>query len=192
MNPLINSYVLPLLGAGIIVFCVFSFLLPYGSKFQGKIQHIKGFGVELEVSILTLFVIVGLILSSTGLYLQLKDYNALLDSYKVEVNSMRTAMERGQKFRMTLVLNLGDLQDSEMPKLDDVECEIHIIGIDQPVRVQVNKGILSQQFRITVPDVTTGTYIRRLVLRDRSSNRVWSYDDLISPLEPSYDLARGG
>lgn len=66
MNLLTSSYFLPLLGMGIVVFCVLSFFFPYGEKLKGKIQKIKGFGVDLEVSVLTLFIIIGVILSFSG------------------------------------------------------------------------------------------------------------------------------
>jgi len=50
MDSLISSTILPLLGIGIIIFCILSFFFPYGGKFKDKTQRFKGLGVDMEVS----------------------------------------------------------------------------------------------------------------------------------------------
>ena len=49
-----------IIGMVIVAFWVLSFFLPYGKKIKGKTQKIKAFGIDLEVSILTLLLLVGL------------------------------------------------------------------------------------------------------------------------------------
>ena len=50
MENLITNLLLPVLGVLIILFCIFSYFLPYGAKFKGQIQKIKAFGMNLELS----------------------------------------------------------------------------------------------------------------------------------------------
>lgn len=190
MTSLISDLVLPFLGVVLIVFSILSFFLPYGEKIKGKIQKIKAFGVDVELSVLTLIILVGLILSFTGMYVQIQDYDNQLNLAKADQLALQKALERAQKFQVNVLLTLEDVTADDMPKPDDLECEYHIMGEEQPVKVRVNEGYAFHEFRITLTDITTKTAIRSLILKDLSTNRKWAYNKVIMPLEPSYTLKK--
>ena len=52
---------LPVAGILIIGFCIASFFFPFGQRFTEAKQVIKGFGVDLEISILTAFLLTGVV-----------------------------------------------------------------------------------------------------------------------------------
>lgn len=197
MDPnLIISLVLPLLGIMIVVFCVLSFFFPYGERFKDKIQRIKGFGLDLEVSVLTLFIIVGVVLSLTGIYLQVKRYEEQVKRYEEQVLSakeearvVREALAKAQKMRMKPLVVLEGIDARDMPKLADVKCEYFLFANEKPVAVPVENGINGNQFRLTLEDVTYDTVIRSLILKDRSTKKKWFYENF-SPFEPLYTLKK--
>ncbi|MBA3357584.1 MAG: hypothetical protein H0U18_16915 [Pyrinomonadaceae bacterium] len=76
-------------------------------------QRIKGFGVELEISVLTLLVLVGLILSLSSIYIQVTGYQQQLissqkqlDTLDREVASARRQLEAAKKIDLTVFVNL--------------------------------------------------------------------------------------
>ena len=77
MDPLITNYVMPGIGCIIILVCLLSFFSSFGDKFKDKTQKIKGFGIDLEVSVLSLFILVGVALSFAGIYLNVMNYESL-------------------------------------------------------------------------------------------------------------------
>jgi len=195
-SPMISGYVLPFLGIGIVLFCILSFVFPYGEKFKDKTQKIKGFGVDLEVSVLTLFVIIGVVLSLTGLYLQiegydnqLKDYERQVAAAKAEAVAAQQALERGRRMQMSALITLEGVNAAEMPKLEEMRCEYFLYGSEKPVEVQVGRGLAGNQLRVAFKDITADTVIRSLVLQDRSSQRKWAYENF-APFEPFYVLKR--
>lgn len=70
----IGAVLLPLVGILVVVFALLSFLRPNAVTLQGKTQKIKGFGLDLEISVLTLFVLIGMTFSLIGAYLVVQDY----------------------------------------------------------------------------------------------------------------------
>ena len=96
MDTFVTSIILPILGILILIFCVLSFVFPYGAKFKDKKQTINAFGVKLEVSVLTLFILIGVCLSSFGLYTQIKDYEGALYDAKGKIEKQCPTCKEGK------------------------------------------------------------------------------------------------
>lgn len=189
MDTLISSYILPIFGIGIVVFCILSFIFPYGSKFKEKTQKIKGFGLDLEVSVLTLFIIVGVIMSFIGVYLQIKNYEQQLDNSRRGEEAAKIALEQARKREITFVVTLEDVSENDMPKLEDTQCKYLLFGSDKPVRVDVTKGYRSDQFKIILRNLKSDAHIARLELEDLFANRKWIKESFM-PFEPNFRLTK--
>ena len=195
---LLSDYIFPIVGIGIIFFWILAFFLPYGKRFNDKIQTIEGFGVNLKVSVLTLVLLVGLALSSAGIVLNLLDYRRREVQYqealKQSDNDRRAAekaLEAAKRTHLKLILTLEGANPTEISKLQEWEGEYQIVGEADPIRVDVGKGILPNQFSIYLADINTQTTIRSVVVRHLPSNRTWSFREMFVPLEPSYTLTPG-
>ena len=189
MNSFISRLFLPFLGIGILIFCILSFFFPYGEKFKDKIQKIKGFGVDMEVSVLTLFIILGVILSLTGIYIQIKDYEEQLYRAKKEKDAVKEALEQSKKMEMKILVTLEDISENNIPKLEDIQCKYFLYGDEDPVMVDVTKGYRSNQFKITLTDITSKAHIAQLVLEEISTRRKWVKENFM-PFEPMYELKK--
>lgn len=189
MDSQIGILFIPFLGMGIIIFCILSFFLPYGEKFKGKIQKIKGFGVDMEISIFTLFIMIGVILSLTGVYIQIKDYKQQLYIAKKEEGAAKIALAQAKKMEMRIVVSLEGVSENNMPKLEDVRCKYFIPGSDKHIEADVIRGAHSATFKIILKDVTSMTHVIRLVLEDNATNRKWEMVNFM-PLEPVFSLKR--
>ena len=196
MDKFIISIILPIFGILIVFFCILSFVFPYGEKFKGKTQKIKAFGVDLEVSVLSLFIIIGLILSLIGLFLQVKDYENQLDFKDEEINDVKNnadaaklALEQAQKRQIVLLVTLEDISENNMPKFEDIYCSYQLYGEVERVRVDVNPGYESHQLRITLKGLESDALIASLELTDKEKNRKWVKKTFM-PFEPEVQLKK--
>jgi len=198
MHSIISNVVLPLFGVGIIVFCLLSFVFRYGKNIRGKTQKIKGFGVDMEVSVIALLIIIGVLLSIIGIYLQIRDFEAEIKKHEKKVVSANSAKEelkralaQANKIHMNVLLTLDGVNPDQLPKLEEVVCEYYTIvgGEKKSVMAPVTKGG-HNQFQITLTEVTKQTTITELSLKDLSTDRKWLYSDSKTfwPLVPVYTL----
>src|ERR1051325_8809456 len=78
MPEVILKVVLPIIGLLIILFCLGAYFFRYGTRLKESVQEIKMFGADLRISILTVFILVGLILTFAGTYFTIVDTNSKL------------------------------------------------------------------------------------------------------------------
>ena len=190
-----SNYVLPILGVALVVFCVFSFVLPYGEKFQlrEKTQKFKGFGVDFEVSVIALFFGVGVLLSLTGLYLHVRDYQRELESVRAEKAAAEKALAQAQKIQVSALVTLdgADLPGGpEGLRLDDLECRVLTNAYDQPRQADLSRGYGTGQYKILLRDLSPEIFVRRLEVVHTPTRKKWVQENF-SPLEPSYHLKPG-
>ncbi|MEE9553376.1 MAG: hypothetical protein V3W18_03675 [candidate division Zixibacteria bacterium] len=190
MESIIISYILPILGVLILLVCVGAFLFPYGEKFKGKIQKIKAFGLVLEVSVITFFVMVGMIFLLLGVYLQMKNYEERLDKAQLDRDNANAALTLAKKMELTAVITLENVGEDNMPKLEDIQCSYYLYGDMTPKRINVIKGYRSDQFKIIFQDISSKAHIAQLVLEDVSTGNKWLKENFM-PLEPMYILESG-
>lgn len=187
MDSLIINYILPLLGVAILLFCFGSFVLPYGERFKGKIQKVKAFGMDLEVSVITFFVIVGVILAFTGVYFHIQDYETRLVRAQKDRDTAKEALVLAQTMEIKAVITLENVDEDNMPQLKNLKCKFFLYGHETPAMVDVIKGYRSHQFRIILKDLYPKAHIARLVLEDLSNGKRWCKENFM-PLEPIYVL----
>ena len=101
----VPSIVLPIIGIVIVLFCLGSFIFPYGEKFKSTNQVFKGYGLDLEISLLTVFVLLGVALSLTKvgifLYTSARDVSTLAadnNRLLVELKNAKDAADRAGRF----------------------------------------------------------------------------------------------
>jgi Na+-transporting NADH:ubiquinone oxidoreductase subunit NqrC len=186
---MITDIILPLLGIVIIIFSVLSFFFPYGEKFVDKIQKIKMFGVDMEVSILTLFIVVGVMMSFSGIYLHISNYEEKIIKANIEKEKAEFALAEAKKMEMKIVAVLEGVGENLIPKLADIQCEYWLPGDDKSFKADIIKGITSNSFKIIIKDITPRTHISKLLLRDISNNTSWIITNFM-PLEPTFKLIK--
>ncbi|MCK4527567.1 hypothetical protein KAW18_09370 [candidate division WOR-3 bacterium] len=186
---MITDIIVPLLGIVIIIFCVLSFFFPYGEKFVDKIQKIKMFGVDMEVSILTLFIVVGVMMSFSGIYLHISNYEEKIKKANIEKEKAKFALVEAKKMEVKIVVVPEGVDENLPPKLADIQCEYWLPGDDKSFKADIIQGFSSNSFKIIIKDITPRTHISKLLLRDISNNTSWIIKDFM-PLEPSFKLIK--
>jgi hypothetical protein len=189
----IGAILLPLIGIVVVLFSLVAFVAPFGTNLKDKTQRIKGFGLDLEVSVLTLFVLIGLTLSLSGIYLITRDYEAKLNElseYRVKLaraeEDFSRALAQARQFDVTALLKLED--DGNHPDPADLRCGLRLfIGPTRPLTVEA--GIKAGQYSVTIHSITQETVIRALECQHTKTKRQWILEQF-NPLSPEYSLPK--
>ena len=188
----IGAVLLPLVGVAVVLFALLSFLRPTATNLQEKVQKIKGFGLELEISVLTLFVLIGMAFSLVGTYLVVQDYETKVREtaeLKQELTGTKeafeTALRRSRQVDVTALIALDNLGDS-VPSPQDLTCEVHVFN-SQPRKLPVTRGIERGQYYVTLDNLSAGVLLQMLECRD--VKRRWTITRF-NPLEPEYRLRK--
>ncbi len=190
MNNPFTDLVLLILGIALIIFCAASFIFPFGTRFKGQIQKIKIGSANLEISLLTLFFLAGLALSSIGIFLYVRDYESRLDHAKTACMDAQEKLAKANLRTAKMIVDLEGIADSTAPGLNDIVCVYYVPGEDQPVTALVSPGMSFPAYKITLENITAATHIKRLVFADQLTGRSWILEDFM-PFEPTFKLKSG-
>ena len=191
---LVGAVVLPLIGILMVLFALGVFVSPRGARLRETTQKIKGFGLDVEVSVLTLFVLIGLTFSLAGIYLIVRDYEKKVS----EVGTLRLELARAERdFSRALaqakqidVTALVTLQEpgGAPPLPDDLRCRLHVFA-GSTRQLRVDPGVKPLQYYVNIDNISPAEVIRALECLHPGSNRRWALENF-NPLQPEYQLRK--
>ena len=191
-DQLLNAiYFLFLGGAAVILVCIAAYIFPFGKNLRDNknLQSIKAGGVDLKVNVITVFVLVGILMSSSGIYLYLRyaemsGLQAQIYTLKNQLEDAERKSEARKSISVKLIPKFENADNVEIPApSQDITCRYWIQGGDDEgtlCKTEINPvgGIY-----IKLEDITAETNIRVLKLNDRNNDNEWITQDL-HPLEP--------
>ena len=116
-----------------------------------------------------------------------EQYESKLAAVKKEKEKIEGALELATKMKIRAVVKLEGVDANSIPSLENVRCKYYLTGEDNPVFVEVSQGYYTEQFKVTLDDLTARTHIRQLVLEDPSTGKTWIKENFM-PFEPIYEL----
>ncbi len=184
----VPTLVLPALGIAIVLFCLASFRFPYGDKLVAVRQMIKGYGLDLQVSLLTVFLLigVGLSLSGVGIYLltSARDVTALntqIVQLKSDLEKAKKDVERATKMDLSVILKLPQGLDPKTLNNRSLRC--HYVLNEQESDQQVSFAP-SGALKCPILDVKRGDIVEELTLEETSAGRVEVLANAREPFHP--------
>ncbi len=187
MESILISYILPIFGLLMLLFCILSYFFPYGERFRGKIQKIKAFGMNFEVSILALFILIGLAFSCFGIYLFVNNYETQINGYEAKISKIEAKIAEAEKRDLVLLISLEGTNEENEPNFTDLQCYYSCPGLDQEVRADMSKGYIPDQYKIHLKDIKRTTFIVNLTIEDAANGKKWIKNNF-APFEPYYIL----
>lgn len=207
----ILKIILPLIGIGIIIFCIGAFFFKYGASVKDRIQEIKMFGADLKVSSITVFILTGLIFVFAGTYftvvntnskmsqlvdLEKKKYQALetqkneLTVEKNELTGEINSLKLSQNKTMTYFLDLEGL--NEVRDINDLRITYTLWGEEdkkKPLDGTLKTTNEKTRLVVSITDLTPSAFIKSLLVEDARTKQKWKITDFF-PLTPSLQLAK--
>ena len=195
------NFWLVIAGLLIIFFCLVSVFVPNIKALVSSPQEFSGLGVNMKVSILTVFVLMGFILSVSSFALQWRGFMARESSYQERIRELEIEQKesqerelRSRKFNMSVEFKPKGLNEVLDPS--DWECVYFLENPDgggplpEAHSVQVHPAKMGKSLKVILQDLTQSTRIYSLKLR-RTENgrvRVWSVEGITPLRDVSFEV----
>lgn len=202
MPDIILKVVLPTIGLIIILFCLGAYFFKYGNNIKDSVQEIKMLGADMRISIITVFVLVGLILIFAGTYFNIvntnsklakmlddekqksTDYQSQLLKLQGEVNSLKLSQNK----TLNYFLDLDGV--TEIPNPKNLKVTYKLWGDEDKENV-LNCSPVTQNDRqrlyVTISDLKPESFITSLMVEDIKTKHKWKISSFY-PLSPSIKL----
>ncbi len=189
----IPNLVLPILGIGIVVFCLI------GSKFGNTPQLFKGYGLDLQISPRTVFFLLGVGLSLTGVVIYFissgRDIAGLqkrFDSVQNELDATKHQLEQAK--RQIVYVNMefpGGPDPRNLGNIGNLKCQYYLNG---ELRDHgVTRAASSRALSCPIIDVGLNDSVSLFVLIDATTGKTLAEaDEDFKPLSPSIQLHPSG
>jgi len=187
-----TTLILSLVGVLILFICLVLILTNRAPAINVH-QKIKGFGLDMDVSLITILVIVGLVLALSSAYVQLRDFQRDLESIRQENAGLNIRLAHAGKSRVTLLLQL-DVDDGSdsLPNPTELYCKYYLNDYDYEgwrTVDTINQGY-ADEYRLDLDDITSFTNIQKLMLIQKDKKRAWVTQSVGQVLKPSYKLKK--
>lgn len=176
-------YVLPILGIVLLLFCIFSVIKGY--KLPEAKQVFKGFGVNLEVSILSVFLIVSAVMLGVGIVVHIRAQD--VDELRATISNLNRQIERSGRMSVRLVIAPPKDKPS-WGELERLVCYYTLYSDGKETKAQVDAGPIPGSLQMIVTDIGRSDIIQTLQLRERGSPNVIATAENIYVLQPTVHL----
>ncbi len=183
-NPSLNFW-LVIAGLLIIFFCLVSVFVPNIKALVSSPQEFSGLGVNMRVSILTVFVLMGFILSLSSFALQWQGfktrehaYNETISRLKIEKEQAEERELRSRKFNINLALKPQGLNEELYSK--EWECFYFLAERqDKPpdMKPHTAKVVVAKDgksLKVFLEGLTQEAFIYSIKLKRKTDGKVWS------------------
>jgi len=197
LTPQTISLLLSLLGIVVLLAC----LLLIGFKRVPELsvpQKLKGFGLDLNVSVVTLLVLAGLVLALTSTFLQVRNYDSALSQAEKRADALETALSQAKRMNVNADITFEgiDVDRPEDISLQDLRCRYYIDNPDSAARwiedAKLTPGVFGAAFVLTLEEITPKSRIEKIEVEDRNPKhpRKWSISNVGTVLRPAYKLRK--
>ena len=183
-------------GIALLLLCIAILLTPVGKQFSEKTQKIQGFGLNLEVSVLTLLVLIAVALMTSGIWLQLQDVSKQLrqleddkrraeDNYRIAQDQLENAKKRG----LAAFAKLDGVNDVSKLKLELFTCVFtNAAGDEEKADLKPSTGL--NKIKVIFLDLPNETVIRSITITNTQTGEKWVNRDEHRWLQPEITLAK--
>jgi len=189
------NFWLVIAGILIIFFCLLAVFVPNVKSLLTSPQEFSGLGVNMRVSILTVFVLMGFILSLSSFALQWRGFMTREEAYKEDIRrldfenkQLKERENRARKFSMTVVLKPKGLD--EILSTDDWSCVYYLEDSNgmpsRPVQAALYRAKDGKRFKVTLEDLTPETRIYSIKLK--RGDKVWSVEGVFPLREGTFEV----
>jgi len=185
-------------GIALLLLCIAILVTPLGKRFSEKTQKIQGFGLNLEVSVLTLLVLISVALLTSGIWFQLQDVSRQIkqleeDKKKAEQDYKRAQeqLENAQQLSLIAFAKLDGVNDVSQIKSDiqAFSCSYtNTAGEDEKCRLELSEGL--NKVKIVFLDLRRDTIVRSVTVTNTRTHEKWVHREEHRWLQPEITLTK--
>jgi len=197
LTPQTVSLLLSLLGIIVLLVC----LVLIGMKRVPELsvpQKLKGFGLDLNISVVTLLVLVGFVLALSSTFLQVKHYDSALSDAEKKVDALDAALTQARRMNLSADITFEGI-DEDRPEdinLNDLRARYYIDNPDTAPHwvedAKLTPGVFGSAFVLDLEDITPKSRIERIEVEDKNPKhpRKWFITGVGTVLRPAYKLQK--
>ena len=194
LSPQNMSLLLSLLGIVVLLACLVLIGLKRVPALSAP-QKLKGFGLDLNVSVVSLLVLVGLVLALSSTFLQIKNYDNQLSAAERRAQGLEVALAQARKMNVSARLTFEGVTQVEELNLQDLYGRYFIDNPDSEAHwedAKLNPSVFGLELILTLEDITPKSRIEVIEVTDRNPEhpRKWKIENVGYVLTPSYKLHR--
>jgi hypothetical protein len=189
----IMSLVLSVAGVLFLFLCLLLIALNRVPSLRSP-QVIKALGVELDVSIITVLVLVGFTLAVSSIYVQIKNYEGQIAGMQSRLQALDSQLRHSGRVAFTPFVVLDGVSAPEkMPRVSDVVCTYVLVDGGNTLygNATVSTGVSPTSLQIALLDIPLSADIRHIEIAEKQTTtpRTWLIENVGYPLSPSLTLA---
>jgi hypothetical protein len=186
------------LGLVLLLLCLIFLISPLREKLSTT-QKIQGFGLNFEVSVLTLLFIISVGFISCGLWFQLQDISKKLvdlESGKVSAETHASDLEKQLREAKNTEIDLViGLENVDIKKVESLLCSYSTQSSSNlDCSRDIARGSAPNEIKVTLRNLTRDTVIKSMEISDQDPpQRRWiskggsqNIDPEFQPLQPAY------
>jgi hypothetical protein len=181
-------------GIVLLILCILLLVSPLRERFSNATQRIQGFGLNLEVSVLTLLVLISVGLMTSGIWMQLQDVARQLKQLEIDKTTAEEKAKRAEenlananKTGIVYFVTLQDVGDVTSLNFLSLSCKYTLASGDEKDASVSSAGSINK-IKVSLTDLQRDTIIDSLSITDNQTNRKWVTKTQLRPFQPSIQL----
>jgi hypothetical protein len=183
-------------GLVLLILCLLVLVSPLRDKFSSATQKIQGFGLNLEVSVLTLLVLISVGLMTSGIWMQLQNMNGKLQQLEIEKTTAEEKAKRAEedlartsKVGIVTFVKLEGVNDITKLNFGSLSCKyITASGDERDANISAASSI--NRIKVNLTDLQKETVIDKLLIINNQTGEKWVSPVEWRPLQPTIELAK--
>lgn len=183
-------------GIVLLILCILVLVSPLRERFSSATQKIQGFGLNLEVSVLTLLVLISVGLMTSGIWMQLQDVGSKLKQLEIDKTTAEEKAKRAEenlananKIPIAYFVTLEGVPDIGKLNLQSVSCK-YVIASGEERDGIVSPTASTTRLKVTLPDLQKDTIIDTLTITNSQTHEKWENRAQLRPLQPTLELVK--
>lgn len=185
--------ILACIGVLIVLVCIGSFVFGYGKNFQDHVQEIKIFGADMKISVISFFILIGIVMVVPVVWTSFNNTVAALnkahaelqngvvkiekdrDDARRELEAIRLSSKRDQ----VLLLELDNVPIEQFPGKNDIM--VGYYDLNSETRQLIPHDIVTdgrtKRVKIYLKGINNETAYPRLEVVHVKTNQIWVFED---------------
>lgn len=183
-------------GVVLLILCLLLLVSPFRDRFSSATQKIQGFGLNLEVSVLTLLVLISVGLMTSGIWMQLQNIDNKLKQLEIEKTAAEEKAKRAEedlartnKLGIVIFLKLEGVEDITKLSFQSLQCK-YVMSSGEERKADISPAPVINRIKVNITDLQKDTIIDRLVVESTNSNLKWVSQTQFRPFQPTMELTR--
>ncbi len=183
-------------GVVLLVLCLLVLVSPLKDRFSSATQKIQGFGLNLEVSVLTLLVLISVGLMTSGIWMQLQNIDQKLKKLEIEKTTAEEKAKRAEedlartnKLGIVLFVKLEGVDDITKLSFPSLQCK-YVTSSGEERKADISPAAVINRIKVNITDLQKDTIIDRLVVESTNPDMKWVSQTQFRPFQPVMELTK--